>query len=203
MTVHLLAPCDQYTLTRSFLTKLTKPIENISQSSTLQTMFDKLLQYFRDEEAQPHRKQLSHRHKPNAAPKSSHSHQTAKQSHKKHKHRPSTHPLTIQPSRSTPNQPVDLDLDLKSQWFVKGQFPPRTVPTKSFTTSSGWSSSGSRKSHWLVAHMRFPDLSSTKIRVTWDGSSPEYTVKAEQRHFPPPPAMSRMEVENCRERYVI
>lgn len=166
-------------------------------------MFDKLLQYFRDEEPQPHRKHLAPRHKPKAAAGPSHSHKAAKLSHKKHNHRPSTHPLTTQPSRSTPNQPVDLDLDLKSQWFVKGQFPPRTVPTKSFTTSSGWSSSGSRKSHWLVAHMRFPDLSSTKIRVTWDGSSPEYTVNAEQRHFPPPPAMSRMELENCRERYLI
>ncbi|KAL2074335.1 hypothetical protein VTL71DRAFT_8113 [Oculimacula yallundae] len=105
------------------------------------------------------------------------------------------------PSSSHHKQPVDLDLDLKSQWFVKGQFPPRTIPTKSYTTSSGWSSSGSRKSHWLVAHMRFADLSSTKIRVTWDGSSPEYTVKAEQRHSPPPPALSRRELEDCRERY--
>ncbi|KAH6719905.1 putative altered inheritance of mitochondria protein 3 [Leptodontidium sp. MPI-SDFR-AT-0119] len=108
-----------------------------------------------------------------------------------------------QPSSSHRDQPVnqDLDLDLKSQWFVKGQFPPRTISTKSYTTSSGWSSSGSRKSHWLVAHMRFADLSSTKIRVTWDSSSPEYTVKAEQRHAPPPPMMSRRELEDCRERY--
>ncbi|CZT08200.1 related to myosin tail region-interacting protein MTI1 [Rhynchosporium agropyri] len=105
------------------------------------------------------------------------------------------------PSSPSRNQPVDLDLDLKSQWFVKGQFPPRTVSAKSYTTSSGWSSSGSRKSHWLVAHMRFADLSSTKIRVSWDGSSPEYTVKAEQRHTPPPPPLSRRELEECRERY--
>lgn len=49
--------------------------------------------------------------------------------------------------------------------------------------------------------MRFADLSSTKIRVTWDSSSPEYTVKAEQRHAPPPPMMSRRELEDCRERY--
>ena len=131
------------------------------------------------------------------------SHQEVNPSRKHRKKKPATDPLTSQPSSSHHSQPVtqDLDLDLKSQWFVKGQFPPRTIPTKSYITGSGWSSSGSRKSHWLVAHMRFADLSSTKIRVTWDSSSPEYTVKAEQRHTPPPPPMGRRELESCRKRY--
>ncbi|PBP28682.1 GMP synthase [Diplocarpon rosae] len=105
------------------------------------------------------------------------------------------------PSFSSHSPARDLDLDLKSEWFVQGKFPPKTIKAQIYCTSSGWSSSGNRKTHYLIVHVRFPDLSSSKIRLTWDGSNPGYTVKAEQRHFPAPRILSRGELEDYRERY--
>ncbi|CAL3964758.1 hypothetical protein PZA11_002313 [Diplocarpon coronariae] len=106
------------------------------------------------------------------------------------------------PSSSSSHSPAkDLDLDLKSEWFVHGKFPPRTIKAQIYRASSGWSSSGNRKTHHMIIHVRFPDLSSSKIRLTWDGSNPGYTVKAEQRHFPAPRVLSRGELEDYRQRY--
>ncbi|EKD11812.1 GMP synthase [Drepanopeziza brunnea f. sp. 'multigermtubi' MB_m1] len=113
-------------------------------------------------------------------------------------------PMSTKPkpqSSSSRDRPVDLDLDLQSLWFVDGKFPPSTINTRIYSSTSGWESSGSRKKHYKVIHMRFPDLSSSKIRITWDSSNPGYTVKAEQRHTPPPRPLSRQELEDCRAKY--
>jgi hypothetical protein len=120
-------------------------------------------------------------------------------------HQPRLRPLTAQPS-STSNTP-DLDLDLGSLWFAKSPiaFPPRTINKKkiNYTSSSGWSSVGPRKTYTFTAHIRHNDtLASTKIHLTWDGSNPGYTVRAQQKHYPPPRRLSKAELEKYRERFV-
>jgi hypothetical protein len=121
-------------------------------------------------------------------------------------HQPGLRPLTTQPSSTSKTN--DLDLDLGSLWFAKSPiaFPPRTLNGKkiSFISSSGWSSNGVRKTHTFTAHIRFNDtLASTKIHLTWDASNPGYTVRAQQKHYPPPKKLSKTELETYRERYVM
>lgn len=95
----------------------------------------------------------------------------------------------------------DFDLELGSLWWNK--LPPK-LPVPSMqnkgpqTSSSGWSWEqdfrGSRKT--LIAVVRFlDDLPTTKVKVTWDPSSPAKTVKAEQKHLPPPPPLSPEELD--------
>jgi hypothetical protein len=120
-------------------------------------------------------------------------------------HRKKDRPLTAQPSSSYDVK--DFDLDLKSLWFAKSPpaFPPRSMNQDGkliFSSSSGWSSSGVRKTHTFTAHVRnTATLVSSKIHLTWDASNPAVTVKAEQRHDPPPRQLSLGELESCRERY--
>lgn len=117
-----------------------------------------------------------------------------------------TPPLIPQSSSSL--EPKDLDLDLQSLWFAQtpARFPPKTIKPNEITyaATSGWSSSGVRKTHTYSIHMRFyKDLSSTKIHLTWDSSNPSVTVKAQQKHFPPPRKLSRGELEGYRQQYGI
>ncbi len=159
------------------------------------------------ESSSSHRhEEVAHSPRPHASP-SLHSYRPRPFLHTVHTPRSRTkyhrdlRPLTNQLS-SSHDQHTDLDLDLNSEWFVNGKFPPKTIPTRTYVTSSGWSSSGSRKTHHLIVHMRFKNLSSSKIRLTWDSSNPGYTVKAEQRHFPPPRMLSQRELKNYRDKCV-
>jgi hypothetical protein len=149
----------------------------------------------------------NHQHESHSRPQF-HSHPPNPHQHRsghsqRHRHR--DRPLTAQPTSSYDER--EFDLDLKSLWFAKSPpaFPPRTMNRDgklTFTSSSGWSSSGVRKTQTFTAHVRnTATLASSKIRLTWDASNPAVTVKAEQRHDPPPRKLSRSELESCRERY--
>jgi len=115
--------------------------------------------------------------------------------------------LILQTSSAT-NNTSDLELDLKSGWYAKSPptFPPASIhrlPGKrSYASSSGWSSSGVRKTHTFTGAIRDnTTLATTIIHLTWDASNPEHTVKAQQRHISPPRKLSSNELESYRERY--
>jgi hypothetical protein len=113
-------------------------------------------------------------------------------------------PLTSQPTSS--HEAKDYDLDLKSLWFAKSppSFPPPTMNRDgkiTYSIDSGWSRSGVRETHTFTAHVRNTvTLASSKIHLTWDASNPGITVKAQQRHDPPPRKLSQSELESCRKR---
>ncbi|KAG0652203.1 altered inheritance [Hyphodiscus hymeniophilus] len=115
-----------------------------------------------------------------------------------------------QPSRSPEPrvQMEDLDLDLKSLWFTKQPvaFPPASINrlpgSRTYASSSGWSSTGVRKTYTFIGAIRdTTTLGTTIVRLTWDGSNPGVTVKAQQRHVPPPRKLSRSELEAYRDQY--
>jgi hypothetical protein len=101
----------------------------------------------------------------------------------------------------------DLDLDLKSLWFAKSppMFPPPSLGRDgkiSTASSSGWSSNGVRKTHTFNGIIQDNStMARTKILLSWDDSNPGLTVKAQQKHIPPPRKLSRHELDDCRERY--
>lgn len=118
------------------------------------------------------------------------------------------HRLIAQPTRSPESQTQiqDLDLDLKSLWFAKepAAFPPATInrlPGKrTYASSSGWSSSGVRRTYTFTGAIRdTTTLGTTIIHLTWDGSNPGLTVKAQQRHIPPPRKLSQSELDSYRD----
>ena len=109
---------------------------------------------------------------------------------------------------SSSYQPQDLDLDLKSLWFAKSPvtLPPSIVGTgkdkKIYASSSGWSSSGARKTHtYNTVVQDNKTLARTKINLTWDASNPSVTVKAKQKHIPPPRKLDQRELEAYRQNY--
>lgn len=111
----------------------------------------------------------------------------------------------MQTTRSTPEQ-KDYDLDLQSLWFTKSPpvFPPPSVNrlpgSRGSTYKTGWTSSGSRRTHFLIGALRDnSSLVTTKIHLTWDGNEPGLTVKAQQKHFPPPSPLSKEEQEHYRD----
>ena len=114
---------------------------------------------------------------------------------------------TSVPERNVSYEAQDLDLDLKSKWFAKThpKLPLSAIgpPGKKTSASTmGWSSSGPRKTHHYSAAIQDnTTLARTKIHLTWDGSNPGLTVKAQQKHYPPPRPLSRDELDACRERY--
>ncbi|KAE9379035.1 hypothetical protein N431DRAFT_327486 [Stipitochalara longipes BDJ] len=120
-------------------------------------------------------------------------------------HQRRDHPLTSQPTSS--HEAKDYDLDLKSLWFARSpvSFPPPTMNRDGkifYSSSSGWSSSGVRKTHTFTAHVRNTvTLASSKIHLTWDASNPAVTVKAQQRHYPPPRRLSQTELESYHQKY--
>ena len=116
--------------------------------------------------------------------------------------------LIAQPTRppETRSQMQDLDLDLKSLWFAKqpAAFPPASINrlpgSRTYASSSGWSSTGVRKTHTFTGAIRDTvTLGSTIIHLTWDGSNPGVTVKAQQRHISPPRKLSRSELDAYRD----
>ena len=89
----------------------------------------------------------------------------------------------------------DFDLSLSTLWFTKN--PPTlpaairaagtTIRTYHWTTEQSYL--GISKT--LVVAIRFTDtLATTKLLLTWESSNPRATVKAQQKHFPPPAALS-------------
>jgi hypothetical protein len=65
----------------------------------------------------------------------------------------------------------------------------------------GWNSSGARKIWFLTGAIRDDvTLATTKIHLTWDGNEPGLTVKAEQKHIPPPKPLSQQELDKYREK---
>ncbi|KAN0115104.1 hypothetical protein V8E51_004648 [Hyaloscypha variabilis] len=111
------------------------------------------------------------------------------------------------PQPTSSHEAKDYDLDLKSLWFAKSppSFPPPTMNGNgkiTYSIDSGWSRSGVRETHMFTAHVRNTvTLASSKIHLTWDASNPGVTVKAQQRHDPPPRKLSQSELESCRKRY--
>lgn len=153
------------------------------------------------------RRSTNHNHESSCS--QSHSHRQRPRSHTSGCSQGDRHqgrPLTSQPISS--HNAKDYDLDLKSLWFAKSpvSFPPPSMNRDGkliVAYSQGWSSSGVRRTHTFTAHVRnTTTLAGTKIHLTWDASNPGLTVKAEQRHDPPPRTLSQGELESCRERYV-
>ncbi|KAI9682743.1 MAG: hypothetical protein M1829_006730 [Trizodia sp. TS-e1964] len=103
--------------------------------------------------------------------------------------------------------PVDKDLDLASLWFARSPtgFPPESIAkieSKVFTFSDRWSRIGPRTLHTFEAFILWTDnFSRTKIKLTWDASNPKVTVKAEQKHFPPPVPLSPRQLAEEHKKY--
>ncbi|KAI5855195.1 hypothetical protein BZA05DRAFT_390801 [Tricharina praecox] len=104
------------------------------------------------------------------------------------------------PTDTVSELPCDLDLSLEQEWFTTSlmRFPPsiHNNPYKAYRTSNSWtrSAAGRAKHTLLLSLLWTQNLSYTLIRLTWDASAPAATVKAEQRHFPPPPPLSAQEL---------
>ncbi|KAI5844489.1 hypothetical protein DFP73DRAFT_631739 [Morchella snyderi] len=96
------------------------------------------------------------------------------------------------PTQVFPELPRDLDLCLREAWFSKNpiELPPtiKSIDEKVYSYSCSWERSPSgRTKHTAILAIRWTlNLSTTKIKVTWDASAPSVTAKAEQRHFSPP-----------------
>jgi len=110
------------------------------------------------------------------------------------------------PADAVPELPCDLDLSLEQEWFAASpmRLPPsiHNNPHKACRTSSSWTRSPSgRTQHTLLLSLLWTqNLSHTLVRLTWDGSAPAATVRAEQRHSPPPPPLSRQELRTLEDR---
>ncbi|KAF8538412.1 hypothetical protein BDD12DRAFT_885255 [Trichophaea hybrida] len=105
------------------------------------------------------------------------------------------------PLHLLPDIPTDLELCLHTEWFTTNplRLPPsiQNNPNKSTRYSSSWTRSASgRTKHTLILSLLWTiNLSSTKIKLTWDASAPASTVSASQRHFPPPTPLSSSELQ--------
>src|ERR1700709_1008409 len=87
-------------------------------------------------------------------------------------HHSKEHRLIAQPINSPRSSNSDLDLDLRSGWYAKSppDFPPASInrlPGKrSYASSSGWSSSGVRKTYTFTGAIRDNStLATTIIRL--------------------------------------
>lgn len=91
----------------------------------------------------------------------------------------------------------EFDLCLSKAWFTKNplRFPPsiEAIDGKMHSFTSSWERSPSgRTKHTLILAIRWTlNLSTTKIKITWDASAPGTTAKAEQKQFPPPASAPR------------
>lgn len=96
------------------------------------------------------------------------------------------------PSHVFPESPPNLDLCLSEAWFSKTplKLPPsiECIEEKMHSFVNSWERLPSgRTKYTLVLSIRWTlNLSTTKIKITWDASAPSATAKAEQKHFPPP-----------------
>jgi myosin tail region-interacting protein MTI1 len=103
--------------------------------------------------------------------------------------------------------PKDIPLDLERGWYATDpmqQIPYLTAHASTAISASAISASGSGSpSHmiWVytaVFAIRWTtDLSRTFIRLTWSSENPETTVRATQKHFPPPTPLPAPDLEKC------
>lgn len=100
----------------------------------------------------------------------------------------------------------DFDLSLSTLWFTKN--PPalpaaiRAAGTTTHTYSWTTEQSYLGISKTLVVAIRFTDtLATTKLLLTWESSNPKTTVKAQQKHFPPPAALSEEDLLKASKTY--
>ncbi|PQE13190.1 gmp synthase protein [Rutstroemia sp. NJR-2017a BBW] len=117
-------------------------------------------------------------------------------------------PLSTPPPTTHPSPPQDLPLDLPSLWFLQSPipFPPPSIArlpgTRTSTYSTSWSSNGVRKTHTLTGIIRDNrTLSSTKLKLTWDSSSPAHSIRSQQIHLPPPPPLSQTQLQTLSTTY--
>jgi hypothetical protein len=103
----------------------------------------------------------------------------------------------------------DFELDLDTLWFAgdHARFPPPSINalpgSRGINYSMGWSGSGGRKNCHLTGILIHsnPPLARTKIHVTWEDSNPRGTVKALQKHYPPPRQPGPAELQQWRDSY--
>ena len=101
----------------------------------------------------------------------------------------------------------DFDLDLGSLWYAKLPpiFPVPSMKAKGPCTSTysySWESDFGGMKKVLVASCRWTDdLSTTKVKVAWTDKDPMRTVKAEQKHLPPPAPLSEEELDLAHKNY--
>lgn len=129
------------------------------------------------------------------------------------------HPITKSPyggDTSLPNSglpyniipliPTDLELCLETEWFICNPLKlPASIqdnPQKSFQYTNSWERlpSGRTRHTLIIAIMWTLNLSQTKVRLSWDASAPAATVKAQQRHSPPPIPLSEHQLEELADR---
>jgi hypothetical protein len=100
------------------------------------------------------------------------------------------------PATTVSEFPCDIDLSLDTPWFTASPLrPPQSIdsnPNKAFRCSTSWTRTPSgRVRHTMIISILWTEnMSSSKIRLTWEASAPTSTVKAEQLHFPPPEGLS-------------
>ena len=100
----------------------------------------------------------------------------------------------------------DFDLSLSTLWFTKN---PPTLPAAiraagTTTHTYSWTTEQSYQgiSKTLVVAIRFTEtLATTKLLLTWESSNPRATVKAQQKHFPPPAALSDQDLLKASKTY--
>lgn len=102
------------------------------------------------------------------------------------------------PLEVIPEIPPDLDLSLNTGWYSKSPLrPPPVIASQQWVCSSEWSRAPSgRITFTLITAVRYSlNLSTTKIKITWDQSAPIETAVAEQRHFPSPQSPPSTDLE--------
>ncbi|MCJ1283047.1 hypothetical protein MMC26_002374 [Xylographa opegraphella] len=98
--------------------------------------------------------------------------------------------------------PKDFDLDLPSLWFINS---PSTSPVSSMKANNSIAHTfpppGTQLIRYLqnvlVASVRWPDLSTTKVQTTWRDTDPSHSLPAQQKHFPPRTTLSPDEVDRA------
>lgn len=114
------------------------------------------------------------------------------------------------PNPSTTTQtmaPKDFDLALSTLWFTTDPplFPIPSIRAAGPTTHTyAWEHEQSYLGilKTLILAVRFTNtMSTTKIRLTWQHSSPLTTVTASQKHIPPPPSPSAADLLHASKTY--
>lgn len=101
----------------------------------------------------------------------------------------------------------DLDLHLRSPWFVKlpRRFlrqPAESLGDESFRSSFEQKQKGFRISNTITTViLRTQTRCVAPFRVVWDSADPRRSVRAEQKHLPPPPPPSAAQLTAARIRY--
>lgn len=100
----------------------------------------------------------------------------------------------------------EFDLALSTLWFTKNppSLPPAIRAAGTTTHTYSWMTEQSYKSmtKTLIVAIRFTDtLAITKLLLCWDTSNPASSVKAQQKHYPPPAALSEEDILKASKTY--